>query len=180
MEKKITIAGFGGQGVMAIGQMLGYASCKAGGNALFLPKYGPEQRGGTANCTVTLADTEIGAPESRFVDTLIALNQPSLERFLASVRPGGLVLLNSSLCRWNGGREDVILAEIPADDIAREIGSPKVANIVVIGAYIALSGVLTERQMLDAIEEKLGKRPELLEMNRLALKRGVESATPRT
>ncbi len=72
------------------------------------------------------------------------------------------------------------LAEIPADDIAREIGSPKVANIVVIGAYIALSGVLTERQMLDAIEEKLGKRPELLEMNRLALKRGMESATPKT
>ena len=134
MEKKITIAGFGGQGVMAIGQMLGYASCKAGGNALFLPKYGPEQRGGTANCTVTLADVEIGAPESRYVDTLIALNQPSLERFLGAVRPGGLVLLNSSLCRWNGGREDVKLAEIPADDIAREIGSPKVANIVVIGA----------------------------------------------
>ena len=179
MEKKITVAGFGGQGVMVIGQMLGYASCKAGRNALFLPKYGPEQRGGTANCSVTISDGEIGAPVSRYVDTLIAMNQPSLEKFLGSVRPGGIILLNSSLCRWEGKRTDVRVAEIQADAIALEIGSPKVANIVVIGAYIQLSGALSEQEMLDAIEEKLGKRPELLEMNRKALRAGRERVTLR-
>ncbi len=88
MEKKITIAGFGGQGVMSIGQMLGYASCKAGGNALFLPKYGPEQRGGTANCTVTLANTDIGAPESRYVDTLDRA-EPTVAGTLPRFSPSG-------------------------------------------------------------------------------------------
>ena len=98
-------------------------------------------------------------------------------KFIGSVRPGGIVLLNSSLCRWEGKRTDVRVAEIGADAIALEIGSPKVANIVVIGAYIQLSGALSEQEMLDAIEEKLGKRPELLEMNRKALRTGMERVT---
>ena len=174
MEKKITIAGFGGQGVMVIGQLSGYASCAAGKNALFLPKYGPEQRGGTASCTVTIADSEIGAPLSKQVDALIAVNQPSLDKFVDTVKPGGLILINSSMCNSDIKRKDVRLCAIDADNIAYKIGSPKVANIVVIGAYIKEVGILTEEEMWGLIKLKLGKKVEFLEMNKQAFKAGME------
>ncbi len=174
MESKIRVGGFGGQGVMVIGQLLGYAACSAGKNALFLPKYGPEQRGGTANCTVTLSDEEIGAPSSRNVDVLIALNQPSLQAFISSVKPGGMALVNTSLCKQMPERNDISIYGIMADDIAQEIGAAKVSNIVVIGAYIEKSKILSEQQVFDAITQKLGKKADLLELNRIALKKGME------
>lgn len=176
-ESKIMVGGFGGQGVMIIGQLLGYASCEAGKNSLFLPKYGPEQRGGTANCTVTISDDEIGAPASRKVDVLIALNQPSLDEFAPGVKAGGMLLINTSLCKNIPERNDIAIHGIDSDDIAREIGSPKVANIVVIGAYIEKSKVLTEEQIFSAITKKLGKKTDLLELNRKALRKGMESVS---
>ncbi|MDR2176180.1 MAG: 2-oxoacid:acceptor oxidoreductase family protein [Synergistaceae bacterium] len=174
-ESKIMVGGFGGQGVMIIGQLLGYASCEAGKNSLFLPKYGPEQRGGTANCTVTISGEEIGAPSSRKVDVLIALNQPSLDAFAPAVKAGGMLLINTSLCKNIPSRSDIAIYGVDSDDIARETGSPKVANIVVIGAYIEKSKILTEEQIFNAITKKLGRKAELLALNRTALKKGMES-----
>jgi 2-oxoglutarate ferredoxin oxidoreductase subunit gamma len=174
-ESKIMVGGFGGQGVMIIGQLLGYASCEAGKNSLFLPKYGPEQRGGTANCTVTISDEDIGAPSSRKVDVLIALNQPSLDAFAPAVKAGGMLLINTSLCKNIPDRKDIAIYGIDSDDIAQKIGSPKVANVVVCGAYIEKSKILTEDQIFSAITKKLGKRADLLELNRTALRKGMES-----
>lgn len=175
MENRLIIAGFGGQGVMVMGQLLGYASCAVGKHALFLPQYGPEQRGGTASCTVTISDEVIGSPVAHEIDILIALNQPSLNKFLPMVKPNGVVLVNSSRCESNINRDDVQVHYIPIDDIANEIGSSKVANIVMLGAYINKSGVLTEEQVMETIKAKLGKRPELLELNEIALKTGMEA-----
>ncbi|SHI85386.1 2-oxoglutarate ferredoxin oxidoreductase subunit gamma [Dethiosulfatibacter aminovorans DSM 17477] len=174
MENKLLIAGFGGQGVMVIGQLLGYAACSAGKQATFLPTYGPEQRGGTANCTVVISDEEIGAPYTDSIDVLIAMNAPSLKKFLPKVKQGGVVLVNESMCDEKIDRDDVEGYYIPAVDIANEIGSQKVANIVMLGAYLNKSGSLTEEQMMDTVKVKLGKRPELLEYNRIAIRKGIE------
>jgi 2-oxoglutarate ferredoxin oxidoreductase subunit gamma len=177
MDNKILVAGFGGQGVMVIGQMLGYAACMSGRNAVFLPKYGPEQRGGTASCNVTLSDKEIGAPIAREVDVLIALNQQSLDKFIGALKKNGTLIINSSLCKKPSDREDIEVCEIPANDIAEELGNAKVSNVVIIGAYIKKTGMVTEEEMLSAIKAKLGKKAELLEMNKLAMKRAIEAAS---
>lgn len=175
MESRLLVAGFGGQGVMVIGQLLGFAACAVGKNATWLPTYGPEQRGGTANCTVIIADEEIGAPYTDSIDVLIAMNEPSLNKFLHKIKTGGVVIVNSSMCNAKVDRDDIQVYYIPADDIANEIGSAKVANIVMVGAYINKSGALTEEEMMKTIKVKLGKRPELLELNKIALKMGMEA-----
>lgn len=177
MEKRVLVAGFGGQGVMVIGQMIGQASWMAGKKAIFLPQYGPEQRGGTANCTVTISDEEIGSPIGRTVDALIVLNDVSLKKYLPMVKPGGIVIVNTSICKEKVTREDVNVCYIPANDIAREIGNEKVANLVIIGAYISKSGAISEEQIWEAVKVKLGKKPELLELNRTALRKGIEEAS---
>jgi 2-oxoglutarate ferredoxin oxidoreductase subunit gamma len=176
MQSSLLIAGFGGQGVMLMGQLLGYAACAAGKEATFLPSYGPEQRGGTANCTVIIADRPIGAPRVRQLDVLIALNEPSLAKFLPMVKPNGIVIANSSLVHSKVERDDVQVCYLPADDIARELGSARVANVVMLGAYISRSGTLTVEQMDGIIAEKLAKKAELLEINKTALRRGIEAA----
>ena len=109
MINRSVVAGFGGQGVMMIGKMLCYASLDHGKHALFLPSYGTEQRGGTANCTVILSDEEIGSPMTAHIDTLIAMNEPSLKKFQGMVKPGGTVYINSSLVKPEDVREDDLL-----------------------------------------------------------------------
>ena len=175
MENRLIIAGFGGQGVMLTGQLLSCANMEKGLEAIFLPHYGPEQRGGTASCRVTLSDREIFSPVVREIDVLMAFNDPSLAKFESQVRPGGMVLTNSSLCKRPVSRADVSVHAIPADAIAEEIGSQKVANIVVLGAYIALTGILTQEEVFATIRHKLARKPELFGMNREALRRGAQA-----
>jgi 2-oxoglutarate ferredoxin oxidoreductase subunit gamma len=176
MENRILVAGFGGQGVMIIGKMLAEASWMAGKKATFLPVYGPEQRGGTANCTVTISDEEIGAPDGKTVDTFIALNDVSLKRFLPRVKSGGTVIVNASICSELVNRDDVDVCYITANDTAKEIGNEKVANMVIIGAFISKSSAITEEQIYYAIEETLGHKSDLLDLNKKALKKGIEKA----
>ena len=114
MENSLLIAGFGGQGVILIGQLLGYAATAAGKNATFYPAYGAEQRGGTANCTVVIADEEIGSPVVTELDAVIAMNEPSLARFEGLAKPGGTIIVNSSLIKRAVGRTDVKAAYVPA------------------------------------------------------------------
>lgn len=174
MENRMIIAGFGGQGVMLTGQLLSLTNMNKGLEALFLPHYGPEQRGGTASCQVTLSDKEIFSPMVRGIDVLMAFNDPSLIKYAHQVKPGGMILTNSSLCKHVLERSDVTVYPIPADEIADEIGSQKVANIVVLGAYVTLTGLLTQEEVFETIKKKLAKKPQLFDMNREALRRGAE------
>ncbi len=159
---------------MVIGQLLGYAASENNLHAVFLAKYGPEQRGGTASCTVTLSDTEIGAPVTKYVDMLIAMNQQSLNKFVGAVRPGGTVMLNSSLCKWEDARSDIDVINIPANEIAETIGSDKVSNIVMVGGYIEKTKVLADSDLLSAIKTRLAKKTDLLLMNEQALRAGMD------
>lgn len=173
MENRFIVAGFGGQGVMMIGQLLCYAALDYGKEALFLPHYGPEQRGGTANCSVCIADKPIGSPVVRKIDVLIAMNDPSLAKFENRVRTGGTILLNSSLCKRTVSRTDVEVVKVPADEIAEEIGSKKVANIVMLAAYAKKFGIFSEDEITSTVIKKLGNKPQFLEMNKAAIRRGM-------
>lgn len=176
MENRLTVAGFGGQGVMMIGQLLCYASVEHGKNALFLPHYGPEQRGGTANCTVILSDDEIGSPISKDIECLIAMNKPSLDKFQKKVRADGAIFINSDLVSPNDVRQDVRCYAIAVDSLAQSLGSAKVSNIVMLGAYVKYSGFFTVDEILNTVCAKLAKKPEFLEMNKNAVKLGMSKA----
>lgn len=172
MIDRSVIAGFGGQGVMMIGKLLCYASLDHGKHALFLPSYGTEQRGGTANCTVILSDEEIGSPMTAHIDTLMAMNEPSLKKFQSMVKPGGTVYINSSLVKPEDVRKDVTCVEVPADDLAHELGSTKVANIIMLAAYAAKTGVFTREEVTETVLHKLGSKQQFLELNRKAIDAG--------
>ena len=176
MENRLIVAGFGGQGVMMIGQLLCYTAVEHGKEALFLPHYGPEQRGGTANCTIILSEKPIGSPISRQIQSLIAMNMPSLVKFQGRVKPGGTIFINSSLISPEDVRQDVTCIAIPVDELAAELGSPKVANIIMLGAYVQKSGFFTEDEIVKTVCAKLAKKPQLLEMNKSAVRLGMEKA----
>ncbi|MBK5252479.1 MAG: 2-oxoacid:acceptor oxidoreductase family protein [Peptostreptococcaceae bacterium] len=174
MKSSLIIGGFGGQGIMLMGKLLGYTACEEGLEATFLPSYGPEQRGGTANCRVVISNGRIGSPIEPKTDVLIAMNEPSLLRFEDSVKDDGFIFINSSItsAKTKFGTK---VFYVPADDIAYEIGSKKVANIVMLGAYMAKIGVLSQEAFEAVLSEKLEHKPELLAMNRQALKKGAEA-----
>ncbi len=176
-EERIIIAGFGGQGVLMLGKLLAEAGMNEGKQVTWLPSYGPEMRGGTANCNVIISDEAIGAPIVTEATGLIAMNLPSLDRFESSVLPGGWLLLNSSLIPRAPSRRDLRVLSIPANDIAQRQGSPKVANVVLLGACLALCNPVQKASVASAIEEVLGKtRQHLLSINLNALEAGIEAA----
>lgn len=180
MELKMIIAGFGGQGVMVTGKLLGYAACAHNKQAMFLPQYGPEQRGGTASCTVILSEDEIGSPIVGKADVLMVFNQPSLEKFLPRLKEGGLLFANATLCDTAGleGRFEVI--SIPVDDMAKEMGVRQVANIIMTGAFTAKTGIFTADEISETVKHVLGKKPELIDLNEEAVQKGIalmETAT---
>ncbi len=176
-DERIIVAGFGGQGVMMIGKLLAHAGMIEGRNVSWLPSYGPEMRGGTANCHVIIADGMIGAPVVTEATCVMAMNLPSLEKFEARVEPNGLLLINSSLTPAHSTRDDARALEIPVNDIANAQGSLKVANVVMLGAYLALSGAVKEETILGVIEEMLGKtKRHLLDINVKALHEGMAFA----
>jgi len=177
VEKSLLIAGFGGQGVMLLGQMLGYAASDAGKNATYYPSYGAEQRGGTANCTVIISDEEIGSPVATKPDAVIAMNEPSFNKFKGMVKKGGTIFINSSLVESSLDREDITAYYIQANSIADSLGSSKVANIVMLGAYIKVSAVLDVEETKKIIKKVLGNKKELLESNLKAFDTGYGLVT---
>lgn len=175
MINRLMIAGFGGQGVMMIGKLIGECAMEQGLNATFFPSYGAEQRGGTANCTVIQSDKMIGAPTSNKLDVLCALNQPSMVDFLPRLREGGTLLVNSSIVDTsNTGRDDIRIVKVDIDNMAYELGNRKVANVIMFGAYMALVNTIPLERAEEIAMHKLGKKPELIELNRKAFKAGVE------
>ena len=174
MKKEIMIAGFGGQGVMSIGKTLVEAGMVEDLDVSWVPSYGPEMRGGTANCSVILSDAPIGSPVIYNPTELIAMNTPSLKKFESSVVPGGIVFLNSTIVKDEVARDDVKVVRVPCDQIAAELGNSKVANMVMLGAYIAATGALK----VDTIQGMLthmftGKKAKLVHLNMEALARGA-------
>lgn len=176
MESSLLIAGFGGQGVVLIGQLLGYAASSSGKNATYYPSYGAEQRGGTANCTVVISEEEIGSPVVTKLDTVIAMNEPSLVRFEEWVKPGGILIINSSLIKRPVVRTDIQVIAVPANEIAGELGTDKIANMVVLGTYLAVSKVLSVETVLNTMREKLAAKATFLPLNEAAIQSGLQVA----
>ena len=148
---EIIVAGFGGQGVMSIGTTMAETAMAQGLNVSWLPSYGPEMRGGTANCNVVIADTEIISPIVLEPSELIAMNQPSLDKFEPAVKPGGLILVNQSIVERKVQRDDVQAIYVPSLEIASELGNMRVANMAMLGAYIEATKYLTFETVVDML-----------------------------
>jgi len=177
VRTSLMVAGFGGQGVMLIGKMVGECAFEQDLHVTFLPAYGPEQRGGTANCTVIISDEEIGSPVSEELDVLCAMNQPSFDKYVKTVKKGGTVLTNKTLVNAEKARDlDLEVLEIDADNLAHSIGSQKVSNIIMLAAYLATSKVIEIEAAREIVLKKLGKRKDLLELNKKAFECGVQVA----
>lgn len=175
MRSSLLISGSGGQGIVSAGILLAQAAVDSGKYATFLPEYGPEQRGGSAKCTVIISDEDIVSPLPKKCTNFIAMNEQSYKKFNAQIKEGGVMILNSNRVISEVARGDVTVISIPVDDIALEIGNTKAANIVMIGALIGASGIITEELFMESIAKKFAeKKPEILEMNAAALKKGIE------
>jgi len=175
MLEEVIIAGFGGQGVMLMGRLLAYAGMLEGKNVAWMPSYGPEMRGGTANCTVIISSEEIASPVVPYPRSIIVMNKPSLGKFEATVQKDGLIIINESLIDQKVKRDDVRIVRVPANDIANELGNLKVANMVVLGAYLKKSEVVKLESIFKALEKVLsGRNQKLIDLNKKALKQGEE------
>src|SRR5215470_14382711 len=158
MQKEIIIAGFGGQGVLFGGQVLAYAAMDAGKAVTWIPSYGPEMRGGTANCTIIIADDEIGSPLVKNPPLAIALNLPSFDKYEEMLAPGGTLIVNQSMVDRNPRRYDVTVIFVPCNEIAEEIGDKKLLNMVAIGALLTALPELSIRDIEKALEGHLPAR----------------------
>jgi 2-oxoglutarate ferredoxin oxidoreductase subunit gamma len=181
MQTEIIIAGFGGQGILFAGQLLAYAALDAGMEVTWIPSYGPEMRGGTANCTVTIADEEIGAPTVRNPKAGMIFNLPSFDKYEPLITPGGVLIANQSLIDRGFRRSDLSAVMIPANEIAESIGDKRLTNMVMTGALLELLPVLS----LEAVEKTLATHlPErhrhLLPLNSKALHQGAQFARQET
>ncbi|NLY91273.1 MAG: 2-oxoacid:ferredoxin oxidoreductase subunit gamma [Firmicutes bacterium] len=174
MTYEIICAGFGGQGVMLIGQLLAYGGMLEGKEVTWFPSYGPEMRGGTANCSVVVSDQPVGSPVVAEPDGLIALNGPSLMRFMGSVKPGGVIVYNASLINEvPEDRPEVRLFGIAANELAEKLGNDKVGNMIALGAFLGLSKVVGLASIEAALKEVLPeRRHHLIPLNISALHKG--------
>ena len=178
LHEEVIIAGFGGQGVLVMGQILAYAGMIQGKQVSWLPSYGPEMRGGTANCNVILSDEMVGCPIISQATSFIAMNGPSLNKFESAVLPGGKILVNSSLIDRKVARADVDARYYPVSDTASDLGNLKITNMVMLGAFAALTGFPAREKILASLLKILGeKKKHLLPLNEKALTRGIEMAT---
>lgn len=175
MHESFLFAGFGGQGVMFVGQLLAYAAMDEGLDVTWIPSYGPEMRGGTAHCFVVISDHPIGSPLVSRPGAAVVFNNPSFEKYEPLVKPGGLLASNSSLITAGSQRADITFAPIPATAIADELGSMKIANLVMLGGVLTLHPVLTIDALKVALQEHIpAHRRNLLDLNYAAVDRGAE------
>ena len=158
METNMIISGFGGQGTLFAGQVLAYAALDAGKHLTWIPSYGPEMRGGTARCTVTISDEEIGSPLTRNPAIVLAMNLPSLDMYEPLIVSGGLMIVNSALINRKLERDDVRAYYIPASEIAENLGNPRLANMVMVGALLEAEEILPLDVVKNALEEHIPER----------------------
>ena len=175
MEKQFLIAGFGGQGVLLIGQLIAKAAMKQDYEVSWMPSYGPEMRGGEANCAVVVSDEPIGSPLVTEPPIAVIMNKPSMIKFAPTMEQGGLLLYNSSLIDEKPARDDVNIVAVPCNDIAEQLGNSRTANMVMLGAIIEKTGVITIDSAMEALKATFGPRKEhLLPINRQAMEAGAK------
>jgi 2-oxoglutarate ferredoxin oxidoreductase subunit gamma len=178
MQTELIISGFGGQGALFAGTLLAFTAMENGKHVTWIPSYGPEMRGGTAHCTVIISDEEIGSPVVRHPAGAIAMNIPSLERYEPLVRAEGALIVNSSLVDRAPTRTDLRVRMIPANEMAEALGDKRMANMVLLGGYLAIEPLFTLDQVGRSLEQHIpGHRRNLLAKNLEALRRGAEIAS---
>lgn len=175
MDERIIFAGFGGQGIMSMGLIMAYAGMMDGKNVSWLPSYGPEMRGGTANCHVTISDEPVGSPIINEATIVVAMNRPSLERFEKHLVKGGILLINSSLIDIDARRSDIEVYRIPANDIANQMGNLKIANSIMIGALMRAKCIVSEDAIMNALKKVFEGKERLIPINIQAYNKGKES-----
>lgn len=181
MHQEVIMAGTGGQGIMVIGQLLAHAAVVEDKNVVWFPSYGPETRGGTADCTVIVSDDQIGSPVTAAPDTLLAMSQVQIPRHAGKVKREGVIIYNSSLVETPTEREDCRLIAISANEIADELGNLKIANMVMLGAFIEVTKSVTIESAVHALKMVLPPhRHNLIPLNESALRRGAEIAATQT
>ncbi len=179
MKEEIIISGFGGQGVLSMGKILAYAGLMNNLEVTWMPAYGPEQRGGTANVTVILSDTPISSPVLDTYDTAVVLNQQSLDKFESKVKPGGLLIYDAYGIHRRPVRTDITVREIPAMDAAVEMGNSKTYNMIVLGAILGMKPVVDVDAVLRGLKKTLPERHHhLLPLNEQAIRRGIALVSP--
>jgi len=176
MQSEVMFAGFGGQGILLSGKILAHAAMEEGFEVAWIPSYGPEMRGGTAYCLVVISDRPIGSPIIKNPMHLVAMNRPSLEKFEHAIKPGGVILSNSSLIPDGARRDDVDVLRVPAGDLAADAGSGKAANIVALAAFVARSKLVSIDTLRHCIEAEFGKRPKLIPLNLKAMEAGIKAS----
>lgn len=179
MQKEIIISGFGGQGVLFAGQLLSYAAMDEGLQTTWIPSYGPEMRGGTANCTVVIADEEIGSPFVRNPQAVLVMNNPSLIKYEPLVSVGGLMVINSTIVDIATTRTDIHIMQVPANELAESLGDRRVTNMVMLGTLLANLPILTIESIERAMKNHLGARyQKFFSLNSNALHKGAEYQLP--
>ncbi|MGI5976118.1 MAG: 2-oxoacid:acceptor oxidoreductase family protein [Candidatus Limivicinus sp.] len=177
MTKEFIFAGFGGQGMLLIGKFLAMACMLDGKHVSWLPSYGPEMRGGTANCSVIVSDEDVASPMVDKADVIVAMNLPSLDKFESHVKPGGLLVINSSIIDRKSTRDDITVVYCDAMGIAEKVKNPKGANVAILGALLEKEPIVSVEKMVEAIRIELGERKaRFLEGNKAALMAGMEAA----
>jgi len=176
MQNEVQFAGFGGQGIMLMGQIMAQAAMQQGYEVVWIPSYGPEMRGGTAYCTVVISDRPIGSPIIRNPKHLVAMNRPSLEKFAPSVKSGGTIFINSSIVSIDAGRDDVNVVKVPIIEIAKELGNVKIANIIALAAFVSRSQVVDFELLRESVKAKFANKEKLIPLNMEALEQGKKAA----
>jgi 2-oxoglutarate ferredoxin oxidoreductase subunit gamma len=180
VKKEIMVSGFGGQGVMSIGKSIVEAAMAEGMEVTWVPSYGPEMRGGTANCSVILSDSPIASPVSYTPSVLIAMNGPSLAKFAPDVVSGGMIFINKDIVDPEIHRSDVLLCAVSCDKTARELGNNRVANMVMLGAFAAASGAIKLETLQRLVRNMFtGPKARLADLNIKALELGAASVNGR-
>lgn len=175
MEKRIIIAGFGGQGVLSLGQFIAYAAIDKGLEVTWLPSYGPEMRGGTSNCSVVVSDKTVASPLVTVADCAIILNKPSLAKFEKSVKEGGLLLIDSGSVPDKVKRDDIKAVYLNAEESAKEAGNSKSANIALFGAFCKVSKLFDREEAKATVEKKFANKPKFIPANLKAFDLGFGS-----
>ncbi|MGQ9678213.1 MAG: 2-oxoacid:acceptor oxidoreductase family protein [bacterium] len=176
MQIDVVFAGFGGQGVMLAGKLLAEVGMKIGKEVVWLPSYGPEMRGGTANCTVIIADESIASPIIAHPRDTVIMNRPSLEKFCPTQKPNGFAVVNSSLINIRPNRDDIVIIEVPANEIAIQAGSARSGNMVMLGAYAGATGIVPLEMILEQVKEEFQNKPNIISANLKCIETGFKIA----
>ncbi|MFC1980706.1 2-oxoacid:acceptor oxidoreductase family protein [Chloroflexota bacterium] len=171
---KTIFAGFGGQGVLSMGRNLAQAAMLEGKNVTYLPSYGVEVRGGTANCTVAISDEEIASPVASSPEFVVVMNQPSLVRFQNQLESGGLLIINSSLVEAEISRGDIEIVQVPANSIAEKLGSLQSVNMVMMGAFTKKANLVSISTLIEVMSSALARKEKAVTINKKALKAGYD------